>query len=207
MAIVFVAIVVMMLCKDRFRQPKPSIYFDEKGKDFEVELRYLGAVSGDDSEFTDYAERMGYRLKSEGFAWWWLVRSEEHYERFEERLSLSRPDFTMEFKKDYHILSFGRKLNKLTANSRIVYQSQYSSKWEFDMTQYSPNTVYIYAIDFINLHDMELDADMYGQNYYERGKVPSSPAKGIQKKNKRNQKTHKRNFPPPLVSFPHLMLY
>lgn len=134
--------------------------------------------------------------------------SKEQYKRYEERLALSLPDFTMDFEGYYHILSFGRKLNKLTANSRTIYYGiEYSSDWEFDMTQYSPNTVYIYAIDFINLHDMELDADMYGQNYYERGKVPSSPAKGIQKKNKRNQKTHKRNFPPPLVSFPHLMLY
>ena len=102
-----------------------------------------------------------------------MAGSEYDYKGYEERLALSPLDFAMEFKKYYHILSFGRKLNKLTANSRTIYNGgEYSSDWEFDMTQYSPNTVYIYEIDFINLHDMELDADMYGQNYYERGEEP-----------------------------------
>jgi len=168
-----VAIVIMLLCKYGTRITNSSIVLDENGKEFEIELRYLGAVSADDSEFTEYAERRGYKLKSEGFFWWWMARSEEDYRQYEERLTLSQPDFTMEFKKYYHILSFGRKLNKLTANSRTIYYGiEYSSDWEFDMTQYSPNTVYIYEIDFINLHDMELDANMYGQNYYTNGEEP-----------------------------------
>ena len=170
---VFVVIIVMLLCKYGFHETNSSIVLDENGKDFEIELRYLGAVSADDSEFTEYAERMGYRLRSEGFAWWWMAGSEYDYKGYEERLALSPPDFAMEFKKYYHILSFGRKLNKLTANSRTIYYgTEYSSNWEFDMTQYSPNTVYIYEIDFINLHDMELDANMYGQNYYTNGEEP-----------------------------------
>ena len=171
--IVFIAVIIILLCKYGFYETNSSIVLDENGKDFEIELRYLGAVSGDDSEFTEYAEKMGYKLRSEGFAWWWMMGSKEQYKRYEERLALSLPDFTMDFEGYYHILSFGRKLNKLTANSRTIYYgTEYSSDWEFDMTQYSANTVYIYEIDFINLHDMELDANMYGQNYYTNGEEP-----------------------------------
>jgi len=104
--VLFVVIIVLMLCKYGFYETNSSYVLDEDGKEFEIELRYMGAVSGDDSEFTDYAEKCGYRLRSEGFAWWWMVRSEEHYKWFEERLSLSRPDFTMEFKSittSYHL--------------------------------------------------------------------------------------------------------
>lgn len=139
----------------------------------EVELTYLGESQADTSMFYKRYQLAEY-VK---FVWWYQYRSQEQVDYCEYYYSTTFPQ--MDFSNGYMIVSFGRKIDRITytlnSKNKFIGLEEYEGVPEYDVDEWKANTMFFYRmnqIPFINSEVNTTENNNIGA--LNRGQMPNS---------------------------------